>query len=115
MNDQQSERQKKNALQRALAFSSRADQLVSQDYRGLGPGLHGARFILNLVMFLFFMLPLKSVYLMAVMIFRTLLALIPKNEFSLCCDSPGLYHALQKCIPASCGRIQRVWVSIVFP
>lgn len=40
MNDQQSERQKKNVLQRALAFSSRADQLVSQDSRGLlGPRL----------------------------------------------------------------------------
>ena len=40
MNDHQSERQKKNVLQRALAFSSRADQLVSQDSRGLlGPRL----------------------------------------------------------------------------
>lgn len=62
MNDQQSERQKKNVLQRALAFSSRADQLVSQDCRGLlGPGLSRARFIFLFP--LFSLLPLKSVYL----------------------------------------------------
>ena len=31
VNDQQAERQKKNVLQRALAFSSRADEILSKD------------------------------------------------------------------------------------